>query len=197
MSKSPDGRTRGRHARPPSEFEIRWTRLAAWPRRSPRRRLAAAATGSAAAAALAAAAVLLALPGGSEPGSGSDAAAVARTAAAPSPSAYETTGAVGDPDEVSGAVPYLATRDPGKKVVKHVTDVRRSGAFVRVYTDLGEEDENSAPAVDLCEWTTQFLRDAGDDAPRVFVHGESADNGSVVLANKQSDKDDCEVAETR
>ncbi|TMQ90920.1 hypothetical protein ETD83_33290 [Actinomadura soli] len=194
MSQSPDGRPRGRHARPPSEFEIRWTRLAAWPRRSWRHRLAAAGTGLAAVAGLASAAVL-ALPGGGPDPAGSGAAIAVRSAAPPSPQG--SAGAVGDPDEVIDAVPYFETRDPGKRVVKHVTNVRRSGSFVRVYTDLREEDENSRPAVDLCEWTTQFLRDAGDDRPRVFVHGESDGNGSVVLANKQSDKDDCEVAETR
>ncbi|MFI0371263.1 hypothetical protein ACH35V_25650 [Actinomadura sp. 1N219] len=194
MRKSPDGRPRGRHARPPSESELRWTRLAAWPRRSWRHRSAAAATVLAAAAAIATAAVL-ALPGGSETGESGTAAVAVRSAAPPSPQG--SAGALGDPDDVADAVPYFQTRDPGKRVVKHVTDVRRSGSFVRVYTDLGEEDENSRPAVDLCEWTTQFLRDAGDDEPRVFVHGESDGNGSVVLANKQSDKDNCEVPETR
>ncbi|TDD28314.1 hypothetical protein E1287_33045 [Actinomadura sp. KC06] len=194
MSKSPDGRPRGRHARPPSEFEIRWTRLAAWPRRSWRHRLAAAGTVLAAGAAIASAAVL-ALPGGPGTGESGTAAVAVRSAAPPSPQG--SAGALGDPDEVTDAVPYFQTRDPGKKVVRHVTDVRRSGSFVRVYTDLGEEEENSRPAVNLCEWTTQFLRNAGDDEPRVFVHGESDGNGSVVLANKQSDRDDCGVAETR
>jgi hypothetical protein len=121
---------------------------------------------------------------------------VARTATSPSP--HEKLESVtGDPDEIPDAVPYFKTKDPDGKVVEHVTDVRRSGRFVRVYTDLGEDDENSKPAVDLCKWTTQFLEDGGDDEPRVFVHGKSDDNGSVVLANKQSDKDDCEVGETR
>ncbi len=123
-------------------------------------------------------------------------AVAAHTATSPSP--HEKLESVtGDPDEIPDAVPYFKTKDPDGKVVEHVTDVRRSGQFVRVYTDLGEDDENSKPAVDLCKWTTQFLEDGGDDEPRVFVHGKSDDNGSVVLANKQSDKDDCEVGETR
>ncbi|NDU73495.1 hypothetical protein GWI34_12730 [Actinomadura sp. DSM 109109] len=193
MTKSPARHARGRHARPPSEFSARLHRLTASLRASRRRRLAAAGAVTATVAVLAAVAVLV-LPGGSGPAP--RAAVAARTgAAAPSPN--ERVQAAGDPDEVTGAVPYFETKDPDRKVVKHVTDVRRSGSFVRVYTDLGEADENSAPAIDLCEWTTQFLRDGGDDEPRVFVHGKSDDNGSVVLANKQSDKDDCEVPETR
>ncbi|MEU8800836.1 hypothetical protein [Spirillospora sp. NPDC048819] len=193
MTKSPARHSRGRHARPPSRLEIRWTRLTASLRESRRRRLAAATTALAVAAALTGAAALT-LTGGS--GADPRAAVAARTGAA-SPAPQETVAAAGDPDEIHDAVPYLETKDPDDKVVKHVTDVRRSGRFVRVYTDLGEEDENSDPALDLCKWTTQFLRDGGDDDPRVFVHGKSNGNGSVVLANKQSDKDDCEVGETR
>ncbi|WP_433473069.1 hypothetical protein ACQPZP_29950 [Spirillospora sp. CA-142024] len=192
MTKSPGSHSRGRHARPPSAFAIRWNRLIASVRGSRRRRLAAAGTAAAAVAAVATAGVL-ALPGGAEP---APRAAAVRSAAA-SPSTHESLAAAGDPDEITDAVPYFETKDPDGKVVKHVTDVRRSGSFVRVYTDLGEEDENSKPALDLCKWTTQFLEDGGDDEPRVFVHGKSDDNGSVVLANKQSDKDDCEVPETR
>jgi len=188
VTKSPARHTRGRHARPPSEFSTRLHRLIASLRGSRRRRLGVAGAVTATVAVLAAVAVL-ALPGGSRPAP--RAAVAARTAAAPSPNER-----VGDPDEITDAVPYFETKDPGGKVVKHVTDVRRSGSFVRVYTDLGESDENSDPAIDLCKWTTQFLKDGGDDEPRVFVHGKSDDNGSVVLANKQSDKDDCEVPET-
>ncbi|WP_143227184.1 hypothetical protein [Actinomadura mexicana] len=188
MTKSPARHARGRHARPPSEFSTRLHRLIASLRGSRRRRLGAAGAVTATAAVIAAVAVL-ALPGGSGPAP--RAAVAARTAAAPSPNER-----VGDPDEITDAVPYFETKDPGGKVVEHVTDVRRSGSFVRVYTDLGEADENSEPAIDLCKWTTQFLEDGGDDEPRVFVHGKSDDNGSVVLANKQSDKDDCEVPET-
>lgn len=191
VTKSPARHARGRHARPPSEFSARLHRLLASLRESRRRRLGVAGVVTATAAVLAAVAVL-ALPGGSGPAP--RAAVAARTATVPSPN--ERVAAAADPDEITDAVPYFETKDPGRKVVKHVTDVRRSGSFVRVYTDLGEADENSEPAIDLCKWTTQFLRDGGDDEPRVFVHGKSDDNGSVVLANKQSDKDDCEVPET-
>lgn len=192
VTESPAKHSRGRHAKPPSELAIRWNRLVAALRESRRLRLAASG-GVTAAVAVAVVAGLMLLPGGSE--RGSRATVAARTGSTPSP--HESAEAVGDPDEITDAVPYFETKDPDKKVVKHVTEVRRSGTFVRVYTDLGEEDENSRPALDLCEWTTQFLEDGGDDEPRVFVHGKSDDNGSVVLANKQSDKDDCEVGETR
>ncbi|MGI5208420.1 hypothetical protein ACQEU6_43500 [Spirillospora sp. CA-108201] len=191
MTKSPARHARGRHARPPSEISVRLHRLIALPRGSRRRRLGLVGAVTATAAVLAAVAVLV-LPGGSGPAP--RAAVAARTATAPSPN--ERVAAAADPDEITDAMPYFETKDPGKKVVKHVTDVRRSGSFVRVYTDLGEGDENSEPAIDLCKWTTQFLKDGGDDEPRVFVHGKSDDNGSVVLANKQSDKDTCEVSET-
>lgn len=180
--------SRGRHAKPPSALAVRWKRLTG----SRRRRLALAGAGLAAAAALATAAALT-LPGGGEPASRT---AAAETRAGASPSPHEQVDAVGDPDAVTDAVPYFETKDPDKKVVKHVTEVRRSGRFVRVYTDLKEADENSKPALDLCKWTTQLLKDGGDDEPRVFVHGESDDNGSVILANKQSDKDSCEVPDT-
>ncbi|QXJ20552.1 hypothetical protein AGRA3207_001282 [Actinomadura graeca] len=186
----PAPQSRGRHARPPSDLSVRWDRLVG----GPRRRAAVAVAGTAAVALIAAVAVM-ALPGG---GSGGDPRAeVAAHTARPSTVASAETEAFADPDEVPEAVPYFETRDPGRKVVGHVTEVRRSGTFIRVYTDLGEDDENSKAALSLCEWTTQFLKDGGDDEPRVFVHGKSSDNGSVVLANKQSDKDDCEVAETR
>jgi hypothetical protein len=126
---------------------------------------------------------------------GHDATAAAqkkRASASPQESAATAPG-----DETSDVLPYIETKDPDKKVSKYVKDVQRTGDFLRVYTDLEEGDENSKPAVSLCEWTTEFLKNGGDDKPRVFVHGKSSGNGSVVLANKQSDEDDCEVGETR
>lgn len=136
-----------------------------------------------------AAAVLLPGGGSGAPAPRATVAAHTDASAAPEP--------VTDPDEVPDALPYLKTKDPDGKIVGHVTEIKRSGLFLRVYTDLGESDENSKPAVSLCEWATQYLRDGGEKEPRVFVHGKSNDNGSVVLANKQSDEDDCEVGETR
>ncbi|MFC6881953.1 MULTISPECIES: hypothetical protein [Actinomadura] len=195
MTTAPPKHSRGRHAKPPSEFTIRWKRLVrASVGDSRRRRLVAAGTGTAAVALLAG----TAFAGLSADDSRrSPRAAVAAQTSRPSVKGAVETTRTTDPDEVPEAVPFFQSKDTGGKVAKHVKDVRRSGAFIRVYTDLGEGDENSPPAVSLCEWTTQFLKDGGDEEPRVFVHGKSSDNGSVVLANKQSDKDDCEVGETR
>ncbi|WP_225992069.1 hypothetical protein, partial [Actinomadura montaniterrae] len=150
-------------------------------------------------AAVVASLAALAFTGGGS-GTAPRAAAAAHTARSAPSSAGATLAAAGDsddPDELSSeALPYLRSKDPGGEIVKHVTDVRRSGTFVRVYTDLGEDDENSKPAISLCEWTVGYLQDGGEDEPRVFVHGKSSDNGSVVLANKQSDSDDCKVPDT-
>ncbi|MEU5995681.1 hypothetical protein ABZ806_42465, partial [Spirillospora sp. NPDC047418] len=56
MGKAPDRQHRGRHARPPSELAVRWSRLVAAVRASRRRRLAAAGAAAAAVAVLATAA---------------------------------------------------------------------------------------------------------------------------------------------
>ncbi|WP_242886228.1 hypothetical protein [Actinomadura litoris] len=196
---NPAQQSRGRHAKPPSALSIRWRRLAGGSPGGSRRRRASLAGAGAATLALATGLVVFGgVPG--LPGGGAEAprAEVAAHTGRPAPAtAGVRPESVEDPDEVPEAVPYFESRDPEKKIARHVTDVRRSGDFLRVYTDLGESDENSKPALSLCEWTTQFLKDGGDDDPRVFVHGKSSDNGSVVLANKQSDKDDCEVPETR
>jgi hypothetical protein len=196
VNETPAGASRGRHAKPPSELSARWNRMLA--AASGRRRLAAAGAGTASAAVVASLAVLAFTGGGS--GTAPRAAAAAHTARSAPSSAGATLAAAGDsddPDELSSeALPYLRSKDPGGEIVKHVTDIRRSGTFVRVYTDLGEDDENSKPAISLCEWTVGYLQDGGEDEPRVFVHGKSSDNGSVVLANKQSDSDDCKVPDT-
>ncbi|GLW64154.1 hypothetical protein Arub01_23980 [Actinomadura rubrobrunea] len=205
MTKARPKHARGRHAKPPSELAVRLDRMVKEALgESGRRKLQAAGAGAASLALMGVAAVaVVSAAGGDEPpraevaaergaqrspASGADRAAAGTTApAAPA----------GDPDEVPDALPYFERKDPDKKITKHVEEVRRTGGLLRVYTDLEEGDENSEPAVSLCEWTTEFLQEGGDDAPRVFVHGKSPDNGSVVLANKQNDKDDCTVDETR
>ncbi|QKG20822.1 hypothetical protein [Actinomadura verrucosospora] len=192
MNETPAGASRGRHAKPPSQLSVRWNRMLA--AASGRRRLVAAGAGGASLAVVASLAAAALTGGGSA--TAPRAAAAAHTARSAPSSAGATLAAAGDPDELSDALPYLRSKDPGGGIVKHVTDVRRSGTFVRVYTDLGEDDENSKPAISLCEWTVGYLKDGGEDEPRVFVHGKSSDNGSVVLANKQSDSDDCKVPDT-
>ena len=202
MTNAPPKHARGRHAKPPSELTARLDRMIKGALGDPgRRKLVVACAGTASLALLGVAAVAGMTATGS--GGSSPRATVAaehRTSGVKggaTPSAKASADGDADPDEVPEALPYLRQKDPDQKITKHVEDVRRSGTFLRVYTDLKEGDENSRPAVSLCEWTTQFLQAEGDDEPRVFVHGESDDNGSVVLANKQSDKDDCEVGETR
>lgn len=218
MTKAPPKHARGRHAKPPSELAVRWDRMVKEALgESGRRKLRAAGAGTASLVLMGvAAAVVMSATGGgdeapraataAERGTGGRGTSSARTPGASAPAsptgsaAASATGSAtgsGDPDEVPEALTYLERKDPDKKITKHVEDVRRSGEFLRVYTDLEEGDENSDPAVSLCEWTTEFLKEGGDDEPRVFVHGKSEDNGSVVLANKQNDKDDCKVGETR
>ncbi|MEU6037494.1 hypothetical protein ABZ801_19005 [Actinomadura sp. NPDC047616] len=209
MTKAPPKHARGRHAKPPSELAVRWDRMVKEALgESGRRKLRAAGAGTASLALMGVAAVVVmsATGGGEEApraavaaerGTGAHGATRARTPGASASAGASATASAGDPDEVPDALPYLQRKDPDKKITKHVEDVRRSGEFLRVYTDLEEGDENSDPAVSLCEWTTEFLEEGGDEEPRVFVHGKSEDNGSVVLANKQNDKDDCKVGETR
>ncbi|WP_157431857.1 hypothetical protein [Actinomadura hibisca] len=197
MTTAPPKHARGKHAKPSSGIATGWNRLIknAALGEPGRRRLVAAGTGTASVALLAVAAVA------GLSATDSRQAPRAETAARQAPSApavqQSAAPADDDPDGLPDALPYLEGKDEDKKTTGHVKEIRRSGDFVRIYTDLEEGDENSKPAVSLCEWTTQFLRDGGDEAPRVFVHGKSEGNGSVVLANKQSDKDDCEVSETR
>ncbi|MBW8482370.1 hypothetical protein [Actinomadura parmotrematis] len=187
---------RGRHARPASPIGGRGPE--AWLRRfdamgeDARRRFFLAGAGVATAVLLGTLATAgLAAGGGDRP-----AREAARSGAAAPPLVEQRAAAVG-PDDVPDALAFLRAQDAGGATVRHVTAVRRSGDFLRVYTDLGEGDENSRPAVALCEWTVRYLAGDGDAAPRVFVHGRSGDNGSVVLANKQGAGDDCKVDETR
>ena len=102
-----------------------------------------------------------------------------------------------DPDAMPEAAAYFRVKDPDGKVARHVVEVRRSGEFLRVYTDLDEEEENAEAAIALCEWAVEYLEryDGGDEpiVPIVFVHAKESDNGHVVLANKQSADDDCRV----
>ncbi|KAB2349610.1 hypothetical protein [Actinomadura rudentiformis] len=198
MTKAPPKHARGRHAKPPSEFAVRWDRMIKNAMGEPgRRRLVVVGTGTASVALLGVAGLAgLSAATGDDRTPRAAVAAQRSNTSSPSPSTSAEKVAA-DPDEVPDAMPFFESKDPDKKIVKYVTDVRRSGTFLRVYTDLDEGDENSAPAKSLCEWTTQFLRETGDSAPRVFIHGKSEGNGMVVLANKQSDKDDCGVDETR
>jgi hypothetical protein len=105
--------------------------------------------------------------------------------------------APGDVNEDTGAIAYYKEKDPRDKVVKHVDEVRWSGRYLRVYTNLNEGDTHSRVALDLCEWTSEYLTDRrGDRDPVVFVHAKKNDNGNVVLVNKLSAEDSCKSVET-
>ncbi|MFC9973232.1 hypothetical protein ACFVH6_20305 [Spirillospora sp. NPDC127200] len=197
MTTAPPKHARGKHAKPSSGISARWNRMIknAALGEPGRRRLVVAGTGTASVGLLAVAAAVGLSATDSRPAPRAETAAARQAPSAPA--VQQSSAPADDPEGLSDALPYLQGKDEDKKATGHVKEIRRSGDFVRIYTDLEEGDENSEPAVSLCEWTTQFLRDGGDEAPRVFVHGRSEGNGSVVLANKQSDKDDCEVGETR
>lgn len=166
-----------------------------------RRRTVAAGTGVLAAGLLVVAGGAAVLLPDGETGSKPGAHAAVRSGS-PSPAASTavapSVAGDGDPDAMPEVAAYFQVKDPGGETVRHVTDVRRSGAFLRVYTDLDEGDENTDAAITLCEWAAEYLeRYDGEGEPIVFVHAEESGNGHVVLANKQSADDDCRVGETR
>jgi hypothetical protein len=183
---------RGRHAKPPSQFSLacdRTIRTAMLERN--RRKIVVVGTGTA--SVLLGAIAVIGLS--SVRPAKVPTAAVAGMAAPPRPAAADAapSGAV-DVDVAPQAVTFFKEKDPGDAVAKHVKQVVQSGSFLRVYTDLPEDDENSRPAISLCEWTAEFLEELrGERDPVVFVHARRSGNGNVVLANKQSAKDDCQV----
>jgi hypothetical protein len=178
---------RGRHAKPPSPFSQACDEaIRTLTEERNRRRIVVVGTGTASVLLGVVAVAGLAL---ARPERTPTAAVVGLTG--PVPSATPTAE---DVDVAPQAVTFFRAKDPDEAVTKHVKEVVQSGSFLRVYTDLPEADENSRPAISLCEWTTEFLeRLHGDRDPIVFVHAKRSGNGNVVLANKQSAKDDCEV----
>jgi hypothetical protein len=126
-----------------------------------------------------------------------DATKSPKSSAPRSAPAAPLAGKPGDAQNDAGAIAYYKEKDPRDKVVKHVDEVRWSGRYLRVYTDLKEGDTRSQVALDLCEWTSEYLTDRrGDRDPVVFVHAKTNDNGNVVLVNKLSAKDPCKSVET-
>jgi hypothetical protein len=141
-------------------------------------------------------------PTAAAPAAAAKSAAAARSArqrAAPvAPLATAPGAAAGDADADPGAIAYYKEKEPQNKVAKHVDEVRWSGRYLRVYTDLKEGDTHSRVALDLCKWTSEYLTDRrGDRDPVVFVHAKKNDNGNVVLVNKLSAKDPCKSVETQ
>ncbi|HZB33347.1 MAG TPA: hypothetical protein VE465_24525 [Streptosporangiaceae bacterium] len=120
-----------------------------------------------------------------------------RPAAPPTVPAAPLAAKPGAADGDTGAIAYFKEKDPRDKVVKHVDEVRWSGRYLRVYTDLQEDDTHSRVALDLCEWTSEYLTDRrGHRDPVVFVHAKKNGNGNVVLVNRLSAKDPCKSVET-
>lgn len=113
--------------------------------------------------------------------------------AGPAPNAARPEQRVAPGDD---ALAFLRRADPS--AARHAKDVRWSGEYLRVYTDLPEYDDNSRTAVELCQAASSYLaRQLGKAEPIVFVHAEESGNGHVVLANKLDAGDGCEVGATR
>jgi hypothetical protein len=114
--------------------------------------------------------------------------------AAPSAATVESAD---NPDADPGALAFLKAKDPGSADMKHFRDVKWSGDFLRVYTDLNEEDTDSPAALKFCQWTVEYLeQNFKDQKPVVFVHAKKSDNGYVVLVNNAGAKK-CRSVETR
>ncbi|WP_157521747.1 hypothetical protein [Herbidospora cretacea] len=77
---------------------------------------------------------------------------------------------------------------------RHITDIRTSGTYLRIYTDLPESKDNSPAALRLCERGMQYLGELGVAKRVVFVQARTGGNGNPVLANVLGPKDDdCRV----
>ncbi|WP_219467553.1 hypothetical protein, partial [Nonomuraea rhizosphaerae] len=82
------------------------------------------------------------------------------------------------------AAEYFRSRWPdGDKVSRHLKDIRSVGGYLRIYTDLPESAHNSRNAIILCERGLQYLEEAGEPNPIIFVQARFGENGNPVLAN--------------
>ncbi|MFI6386328.1 hypothetical protein [Nonomuraea sp. NPDC050540] len=82
------------------------------------------------------------------------------------------------------AAEHFRTRwGSGDPAVKHLKDIRTVGGYLRIYTDLPEEADNSKKALTLCERGLDYLREQGVTDPVVFVQAEFGENGNPILAN--------------
>jgi hypothetical protein len=185
----------GRHAKPPTDTELAvQNAIRALASERNRRRLIAIA-GVAAGMLLVVTLAVLTMSGGTRSGPArrhiADAVAATKRAS-PSPS-YDAIVGRGTTDSEPAALTYFQSKDQG--VAGHVKDVRWSGQFLRVYTDYPETADNSKAALELCQWTWDYLSSHGSPGP-LFVQGTSSDNGAVVLAKKLDAKDSCRVGPT-
>ncbi len=77
---------------------------------------------------------------------------------------------------------------------RHITDIRTTGTYLRIYTDLPETSDNSPASLRLCERGMQYLAELGVKKRVVFVQARTGGNGNPVLANVLGGKDDdCRV----
>jgi hypothetical protein len=92
-----------------------------------------------------------------------------------------------------GAVAYFGAKwDDG--TAARIRDIRTTGGYLRIYTNLPESASNSKPAITLCERGLEYLAAQGVTSPVVFVQAKSGENGNPVLANILGPGDsDCRV----
>lgn len=77
---------------------------------------------------------------------------------------------------------------------KRIRDIRTTGRYLRIYTNLTENANNSKAAITLCERGLEYLAEQGERNPVVFVQGRYGPNGNPVLANVLGPGDrDCRV----
>ncbi|RCG30523.1 hypothetical protein DQ384_14530 [Sphaerisporangium album] len=82
------------------------------------------------------------------------------------------------------AISYFKQRWAKDKALKRVTDIRTTGKYLRIYTDLPQSAHNSKAAIDLCKRGMEYLlQEVGDQSPVVFVQAKYGQNGNPVLAN--------------
>ncbi|GAA0370337.1 hypothetical protein GCM10009530_20560 [Microbispora corallina] len=77
---------------------------------------------------------------------------------------------------------------------KRVKDIRTTGRYLRIYTNLPEDAGNSKDAITLCKRGLEYLSERGEANPVVFVQAKFGENGNPVLANVLGpDDSDCRV----
>ncbi|WP_433224483.1 hypothetical protein [Microtetraspora malaysiensis] len=91
------------------------------------------------------------------------------------------------------AVAYFTSRWDDK-TTKRVRDIRTTGRYLRIYTNLSENASNSKSAITLCRRGLEYLKEIGESNPVVFVQAKYGQNGNPVLANILGPDDDtCRV----
>jgi hypothetical protein len=117
----------------------------------------------------------------------------------------ETPGTPPTADEVEMAAPTRSDYTDDKAVAYFrarwrdrtsalVRDIRTTGGYLRIYTDLPEADDDSDAAITLCERGLEYLAAEGDTSRVVFVQADLGENGNPVLANVLGPDDpDCRV----